>query len=81
MKIEILGPGCPRCRATEENVRQALAELNHEAEVVHITDAREFAARGVFLTPGLIIDGELKSSGRVPETREIESWLVKQKAV
>jgi len=80
MKIEILGPGCPRCRATQENVRQALTELNLEADIVHISDPREFLRRGVLLTPGVIIDGELKVSGRVPEKREIKAWFTKQKA-
>jgi small redox-active disulfide protein 2 len=75
MRIEILGPGCARCRATEENVRKALAETSLEAEVVHVTDVREFAKRGVMLTPGLIVDGTLRSSGRVPNVEEIKPWL------
>jgi len=75
VKIEILGPGCARCRATEENVRQALAELKVEAEVVHITDMMEIGRRRVMLTPGVIIDGQLRSSGRIPEVSEIKSWL------
>lgn len=75
MKIEILGPGCARCRATEENVRQALAELKVEAEVVHITDVLEIGRRRVMLTPGVIIDGQLRSSGRIPEVKEIKDWL------
>lgn len=75
VKIEILGPGCARCRATEENVRQALAELKVQAEVVHITDMLEIGRRRVMLTPGLIIDGQLRSSGRVPEVSEVKEWL------
>lgn len=75
VKIEILGPGCTRCRATEENVRKALAELKQEGEVEHITDPREFARRGVLLTPGVIIEGKVMCSGRVPEVNEIKKWL------
>jgi len=75
MKVEILGPGCARCRATEENVRKALAELKLEAEVVHVTDVIEFAKRGVMLTPGVLIDGAVRSSGRVPTVEEIKRWL------
>ena len=75
VKIEILGPGCARCRATEDNVRKALAELQIEAEVVHITDMLEIGRRRVMLTPGVIIDGELRSSGRIPEVKEIKDWL------
>jgi small redox-active disulfide protein 2 len=80
MKIEILGPGCPRCRATEANVRQALAELNLSAEVLHVSDPKEIAARRVLLTPGLVIDGEIRCSGRVPEVAEIKQWLVRPAA-
>lgn len=80
MKIEILGPGCARCRATEDNVRKALAELHIEAEVAHVTDVREFAKRGVMLTPGLVVDGNVVSTGRIPETREIKTWLTGGKA-
>lgn len=80
VKIEILGPGCARCRATEENVRQALAELKVEAEVVHITDMLEIGRRRVMLTPGVIIDGQLRSSGRIPEVKEIKDWLAGVKA-
>jgi len=75
MKIEILGPGCARCRATEEVVRKALAELGVEAHVEHVTDPVEFARRGVMLTPGVVIDGQVKSSGRVPALEEAKSWL------
>jgi small redox-active disulfide protein 2 len=75
VKIEILGPGCARCRATGENVRKALAELQREAEVEHITDPREIGRRGVLLTPGVIMEGKVMCSGRVPEVSEIKKWL------
>jgi small redox-active disulfide protein 2 len=75
MKIEILGPGCQRCVATEENVRKALGELRLEAEVAHVSDPREFARRGVMFTPAVVVDGEVKASGRIPEVEEIRNWL------
>ncbi|MGH9778645.1 MAG: thioredoxin family protein [Candidatus Acidiferrales bacterium] len=75
MKIEILGPGCSRCRATEEIVRRALAELKQEAEIIHVTDPVQFARRQVLLTPGVVIDGQVKSSGRVPSLDEVKAWL------
>lgn len=75
MKIEILGPGCARCRATEENVRTAIAELNLEAEIVHITDLLEISKRRVMLTPGVIVDGKIVSSGRIPDVKEIKEWF------
>jgi small redox-active disulfide protein 2 len=80
MKIEILGPGCPRCRATEDIVRRALGELNLEAQIEHIHDPREFARRQVLLTPGVVIDGEVKSSGRVPNLEEVKGWLAARAA-
>jgi len=80
MKIEILGPGCPRCRATEDVVRQALGELVLAADISHITDPREFARRQVLLTPGVVIDGEVKSSGRVPNLEEVKAWLAARAA-
>lgn len=80
MKIEILGPGCARCRATEEVVRKALAELKLDARVEHLTDPVEFARRGVMLTPGVVIDGQVKSTGRVPALEEAKSWLAPRAA-
>lgn len=75
MRIEILGPGCTRCRATEENVRKALAELGLNAEVEHVTDLVEISKRRVMMTPGVVIDGQVRSSGRIPEVPEIKRWL------
>jgi len=80
MKIEILGPGCARCRATEENVRKALAELKLEAEVEHITDPAQFVRRGVMLTPGVVVDGKVASSGRVPSVEDVKAWLTARAA-
>ncbi len=75
MKIEILGPGCMRCMKTEENVRLVLRELGLTAEVVHIFDHDEFGKRGIKFTPGLVIDGRARSSGRIPDVAEIHRWL------
>ncbi len=80
MKIEILGPGCARCRATEETVRKALAELKLEAEVSHVTDPVEIGRRGVMLTPGVVLDGQVRSSGRVPSLEDVKSWLTPRAA-
>ncbi len=80
MKIEILGPGCRRCITTEENVRKALELLRLQAEIVQISDPQEFARRGVMFTPAVIIDGEIKASGRIPEVDQIRSWLEQQQA-
>lgn len=75
MKIEVLGPGCMRCRKTEANVKAALQELGIEADVVHVTDVTVMAQKGVMMTPAVIIDGELKCQGRIPEVAEAKTWL------
>ncbi len=75
MKIEILGPGCMRCMTTEENVRQALGQVGLTAEIVHVSDHHEFHKRGIKFTPAVVVDGQTKSSGRIPQVPEIRSWL------
>ena len=73
--IEVLGPGCNNCIRLEKNAREAVAMAGVEAEVVHVTDYREIAARGVLSTPGLVIDGRVVSTGRVPSAGDIAEWL------
>ncbi len=73
--IEVLGSGCPNCRKLEANAREAVAMVGIEAEVVHVTDPREIVARGVMSTPGLVIDGRVVSTGRIPNAGDIAVWL------
>jgi small redox-active disulfide protein 2 len=73
--IEVLGPGCNNCLRLEKNAREAIAMAGVEAEVVHVTDPREIVAHGVLSTPGLIIDGRIRSYGRVPSAGDIAVWL------
>lgn len=73
--IEILGPGCVRCLAAEQNIRQALSNVRPQPRIVHVDDPAELARRGIKLTPAVVIDGTVKSSGRVPEFGEIRRWL------
>lgn len=75
MQIKVLGPGCPRCKQTEEIVRQAVAEAGLEAEIEKITDTMEIAAAGVFGTPAVIIDGQVKLVGKVPTKEQVLDWL------
>jgi len=79
MKIEVVGPGCPRCKATEKNVNEALKELGIDAEVTHVHDMGEIAKRGVMFTPALIVDGQIKTSGRIPTVAEIKNILSSDK--
>lgn len=75
MKILIAGPGCMRCQMTEKNVRDACAELNLAAEVSHVYDVREYAKLGVMMTPAVIVDGQIKVSGKVPTVDEVKKIL------
>ena len=73
--VEVLGSGCANCRRVEANAREALAIAGVEAEIRHVTDYREIAARGVMSTPGLVIDGRVVSAGRIPSAADIAGWL------
>ena len=75
MKIEILGTGCPKCKATEKIVRQVVDELGKDAEVVKVEDLQEIVNRGVMMTPAVVVDGEVKIVGHVPSTDEVKKLL------
>ncbi len=72
MKIQVAGPGCPRCVATEKNVRDACAQLNIAAEISHIYDIKEIAKLGVMFTPAVIVDDKIVSSGKLPTVEELK---------
>lgn len=80
MIIEILGTGCPKCRAIKENVKKAVKELGlgQKAEVREVKDIMAITNKGVMLTPGLIIDGTKVSEGRVPSPEEVKG-LIKER--
>ena len=73
--IEVLGPGCNNCKRVEANAREAITMSGIEAEVIHVTDTREIMAHGIMSTPGLVIDGQGISSGRIPSAGDIAVWL------
>ena len=75
MEIKVLGPGCPRCEQTEKIVREAVIESGLDATVVKVKDTMEIAKHGVFITPGVVVDGEVKSVGKIPAKEEIKEWL------
>ncbi|MBN2516106.1 MAG: TM0996/MTH895 family glutaredoxin-like protein [Deltaproteobacteria bacterium] len=75
MKIQIAGPGCARCHAVEQNVIEALTELGIDADVSKLSDPREFAKLGIFLTPAVIVDGKVVVSGKVPTVNELKKLI------
>jgi small redox-active disulfide protein 2 len=75
MNIKVLGPGCPKCKKTEEIVRQAVAESGVEAAVEKVTNLNEIVGYGVIGTPAVVVDGVVRSVGKVPRKEEIMAWL------
>ena len=77
MEIKVLGPGCPKCRQTEKIVKEAVAEAGVEAQVEKVTDTMQIAGYGVFGTPAVVVDGEVKSVGKIPSKQEVSAWIKK----
>ena len=75
MDIKVLGPGCPRCHQTEQIVMEAVSESGVHASVEKVTDTMEIAGYGVFGTPAVVVDGEVKSVGKIPKKEEVISWI------
>jgi len=74
-KIEVLGTGCPKCRKLEAMAKEAVSKLGLEAEVTHIYDLNKIMQYGVFTTPALVVDGEVKIAGRLPSEKELHEAL------
>lgn len=83
MIIEVCGMGCPRCQATEKNALQALKEMGmkpgEDAMVTEIKDVKQISARGVIITPAVVIDGVKVCEGRIPNPEEIKKWIKERK--
>ncbi len=74
-KIEVLGAGCAKCIKLEELSREAADELGLEYELTKVKDINKFADYGVMMTPALVVDGEVKVSGKVPSVEEIKEYF------
>ncbi len=77
MKIKVLGPGCKKCHETEKLVKEVIAETGSDAVVEYVTDIVEIAKLGIFSTPAIVVDGQVKLTGKVPARHEVKSWLGK----
>ena len=75
MKIEVLGMGCAKCAKLEENARAAVAALGLEATVEHVKDMDRILDYGVMITPGLVVDGKVVASGKVPSREDIQKLI------
>jgi small redox-active disulfide protein 2 len=74
-KIQVLGPGCAKCKKLAEHAEQAAKELGINYELEKITDLTQIMNFGVVMTPGLVVDGVVKTSGKVPSVEEIKKLL------
>ena len=75
LNIKILGIGCPRCRKLEEKVKEVVSENNIDAEVNKVTDVSDMMKYNIMMTPGLVINEKLKSSGNIPKDEQILNWI------
>ncbi|MEX2443451.1 MAG: thioredoxin family protein [Alkalispirochaeta sp.] len=78
MNIKILALDCPNCRRFEEHVHTAIQNLNIEPEIERLTDAEDMINLGIASSPALIVDDEIKSSGKVLSVEQIERFLQSQ---
>ncbi len=79
MEIKVLGTGCPNCKALEKSVRNTLTELNIDANVEKVEDIVQIMSYGIMRTPGLVIDGKVVLSGRIPSANELKELIEKNK--
>ncbi len=73
--IKVLGSGCANCKRLEQIARKVVGEMEVKAEVLKVTDYAEIMAYNVLSTPGLVINEKLVSSGRIPSSAEVTTWL------
>lgn len=76
VNIKVLGSGCANCKRLEANARKAVENLKLDAEVEKVTDMNEIMKWPILSTPGLVINGKVVSSGRIPSESEITAWLL-----
>ncbi|CAN2046722.1 Thioredoxin [Candidatus Magnetomoraceae bacterium gMMP-1] len=77
MKIKVLGPGCAKCTKTEKIVKKIVQETGVKANVEKVTDMLEITKYKVLSTPAVVVDGEVKSTGKVPSKADILKWIKK----
>lgn len=75
MEIKVLGTGCPKCKTLEKATRDAVAELNIEANITKEEDIVKIMGYGIMQTPGLVINEKVVVSGRVPSINEIKNFI------
>jgi len=74
-KLQILGSGCPKCRMLADHTEEAARALGLEYTIEKVTDINDIVAFGIMSTPALVVDGEVRVSGRVPTAEAIKAFL------
>jgi small redox-active disulfide protein 2 len=74
-KIQVLGPGCTKCKVLYEHADQAARELGLDYEIEKVTDIAAIMGYGVMSTPALVVDGKVRLSGRVPSAEQVKEFL------
>lgn len=75
MEIKVLGPGCAKCKKAEEIIKKVVSESGSDAHVEKVTDMMEIASYGIVSTPAIVVDGEVKSTSKIPKAEDIKAWL------
>jgi len=75
MEIKVVGSGCANCKKLLASVKEVVADLGVQADVLYVTELADILATGIMRTPGLMIDGKVKSMGRVPSVKEIGQMI------
>ena len=75
LQIKVVGSGCPTCQKLEAMCREVVAEKNIDAEIEKVTDMNTFADLGIFMTPGLILNDRVVSSGKLPLKSTLAHWI------
>jgi len=76
LDIKVLGTGCTNCIKLENIVREVIVENNLDADIEKVTDKEKFMDYGVMLTPGLVVNSKVLSSGKIPTKSTLEHWLL-----
>lgn len=75
MDIKVLGPGCAKCHSLEKTVKEAVAALNIDVKIEEVKDMKEIMQYPILMTPGLVINGKVVMSGKVPSRAEVERYI------
>ena len=75
LHIKVLGPGCPNCEKVEAAARKAVASFGVPAKIEKVTDHGEIRSYNLLATPGLVVNEQLVSAGRIPSDAEVMTWV------